>query len=116
MKQTPPTQTQLLIRYSVPFNTKSDEAAANAASQLAEAQCWGAYEVRRAKEKRYLDQRPDGSIWAKYEVWGTFDVARLSAKVMARLEERAKGRVAEGSPQPKDAVSPLSEIVAKEDV
>jgi hypothetical protein len=84
-------QNQLLIRFSVPFNTKSDEAAASAASQLAEPQCWGAFEVRKAK--RYEDLRPDGSVWCKYEVWGTFDVTKLSAKVVARLEERASEEV-----------------------
>lgn len=95
----PPPQTQLLIRYSVPFNVQSDEAATNAAAQLADNQCWAeGYEVRRAKEKRYLDQRPDGSIWAKYEVFGTFDVAKLSAKVMQRLEERAKETGVDSTP------------------
>lgn len=108
----PSPQTQLLIRYSVPFNVQSDEAATNAAAQLAGPQFWApGYEVRRAK--RYEDLRSDGSAWARYEVWGIFDVAKLSAKVLERLEERAKEQA---TPQPKDVVSPLSETVAKEDV
>lgn len=117
MKQTqlpPPSQTQLLIRFSVPLAVKCEEHAHAAATKLAEPQCWAdGWELRKAK--RYEDLRPDGSLWIKFEVWGRFDVAKLSAKVMQRLEEKAKEQVAEGSPQPKDAVSPLSEMVAKED-
>lgn len=90
---------QLLIRFSVPFNTESDQAASNAAAQLAEPQCWGAYEVRRAK--RYEDLRPDGSVWAKYEIFGTFDVQKLTERVMKRLEERALEQVPVGLDQAK---------------
>lgn len=87
-----PQPTQLLIRYSVPFGTQSDEAATNAATQLADPQCWAeGYEVRRAKH--YEDLRPDGTVWAKYEVWGGFSVEKLSAKVGQRLEARAKEQV-----------------------
>ncbi len=90
---TKPPPTQLLIRYSVPLNLQSDEAASSAASQLAGPQCWGPYEVRRAK--RYEDLRPDGSVGAKYEVWGTFDVAKLSAKISEQLEKKAKEQISD---------------------
>jgi hypothetical protein len=82
-----PQPTQLLIRFSVPFGVGSQEHANSAAKSLSEQQCWGAYEVRKAK--RYEDLRPDGTVWAKFEVWGQFDVTRLSAKVEAKLLEKA---------------------------